>query len=123
MQKSETEALITACPEQALVSNHMKTKIMKIGIYPKCRLCRIRNEATQHVVSGCHVLAKMVYLERYNFVAAHLHYICKAYNVTVGKKWYEHVPKTVVNTPDLTTTWDTQERYETKDMPTCRYSI
>lgn len=107
--KSETEALITACQEQALATNYMRTKIIKTGTDPKCRLCRIHNETTHHVVSGCPILAKRAYLERHNFVAAHLHYnICKAYNITVGEKWYEHVPEAVVNTQDVTIIWDTQ---------------
>ncbi|KAL1447790.1 hypothetical protein WDU94_009835 [Cyamophila willieti] len=107
--KSETEALVTACQEQALATNYMKVRIMKSGKDPKCRLCRTFNETTHHVVSGCPILAKKTYLDRHNFVAAHLHYnICKAYNITVGEKWYEHSPDPVVNTQDVTIIWDTQ---------------
>ncbi|KAI5748311.1 hypothetical protein M8J77_024164 [Diaphorina citri] len=107
--KAETEALITACQEQAIATNYMKARIMKTGTDPKCRLCRVHNETIHHVVSGCSILAKKEYLERHNKVAAHLHWnICKEFNIEVKDKWYEHSPDPVIDTPDVTIIWDTQ---------------
>uniref|UniRef100_A0A8D8ZI32 Uncharacterized protein n=1 Tax=Cacopsylla melanoneura TaxID=428564 RepID=A0A8D8ZI32_9HEMI len=107
--KSETEALITACQEQALATNYMKVKIMKTGKDPMCRLCRTHNETIHHIVSGCPILAKKAYLDRHNLVAAHLHYnICKAFKIEVREKWYQHTPEPVINTPEVTIIWDTQ---------------
>lgn len=107
--KVETEALITACQDQAVATNYLKAKIMKTGIDPKCRLCRDHYETIHHIVSGCPVLAKKAYLDRHNTVAAHLHWnICKEYGIKVHEKWYEHSPDPVIDTPDITILWDTQ---------------
>ncbi|CAH1974548.1 unnamed protein product [Acanthoscelides obtectus] len=46
--KIETEALVTACQEQAIATNYMKAEIMKSGNDLKCRLCRTCNETIHH---------------------------------------------------------------------------
>jgi len=107
--KVETEALITACQEQAVTTNYIKAKIMKTHTDQKCRLCRSHDETIHHVISGCPILAKKAYLERHNTVAAHLHWnICREYGIKVNDKWYKHNPDPVINTPDTTIIWDSQ---------------
>lgn len=108
--KTETEALITACQDQeAITTNYIKAKIMKSGTDQKCRLCRTFSETIHHIVSGCPILAKKVYVERHNTVAKQLHWsICKYYKIDVNKKWYQHTPDPVVDTEDVTIIWDMQ---------------
>lgn len=107
--KSETEALVTACQEQAIATNYMKARIMRTGNDPKCRLCRTHNETIHHVVSGCPILAKNAYLDRHNIVAAQLHWnICREFKIEVEDRWYKHKPDPVINTPEVTIIWDMQ---------------
>ena len=107
--KGETEALITSCQDQALATNYYKAKILKTGQDPKCRLCKTEDETIHHIISGCSILAPKEYLTRHNAVAAHLHWnICKAYGIEVCDKWYEHKPKPVTDSPNVTVIWDLQ---------------
>lgn len=107
--KKETEALITACQEQAIATNYMMVKIMKSDKDPKCRLCRSQNETIHHIVAGCPILAPKAYLDRRNAVAALLHWnMCKKYKIKVKEKWYQHIPDPVIDTPEITIIWDTQ---------------
>ena len=107
--KTETEALITACQDQAIATNYVKAKIMKTGNDPKCRLCRSFSETIHHIVAGCPILAKKEYLERHNTVAKQLHWnICKHYNIEVNDKWYLHTPDPVVDLEEVTIIWDAQ---------------
>jgi len=54
----------------------------------------IIDEAIDHIISACPILAKEQYIKRCDRVCALLH--CKESGVQLDKKhWYEHVPKSV----------------------------
>ena len=113
--KSETEALITACQEQAIATKYMVARIMKSGNDPKCRLCRTYDETIHHIVAGCPILAKKAYLDRHNKVAAILHWnMCKEFDIKTTDKWYLHNPDPVANAPHITIIWDTQVQTDRK---------
>jgi hypothetical protein len=65
--------------DQAISTNYFKNKILKEETESKCRLCKQHEETTDHLTSGCPILAKNEYLMRQDKFCAHLHYsICKA---------------------------------------------
>ena len=46
-------------------------------------------ETTDHLTSGCSILAKNEYLMRHDKVCAHLHHsICKVTGIETTDKWY-----------------------------------
>ena len=105
--KSETEGLIIAAQDQALLTRAYQHHIIKDGTDPHCRLCNKSQETIDHIISGCPELAKTEYIHRHNKVATHLHWnICREYNVDTVDKWYEHEPKTVVERDNITILYD-----------------
>jgi len=73
----------------------------------KSRLCKQHEETTDHLTSGCSILAKNEYLMRHNKVCTHLHYsICKALGIETTDKWYTHMPKPVYEKGDVTVLWN-----------------
>ena len=51
--KIETEALITAAQDQALDNKCLKVKILHTKNYPKCRLCKEKDDTIAHRLSAC----------------------------------------------------------------------
>jgi hypothetical protein len=95
--KAETESEIVAAQDQAIQTKHYATKIFNTETDSKCRLCQQFDEAIDHIISACPILAKEQYMKRHGRVSAQLHFnICKETGVQLDKKhWYEHVTKSV----------------------------
>jgi hypothetical protein len=75
--KGETESTIVLAQDQAISTNYKK-KIVKERIESRCRLCKEYEETTDHLTSGCPILAKNEYVIRHDKVCTRLHYsICK----------------------------------------------
>ena len=55
--KGETESKMVAAQDQALSTNYFKNKILKQETDSRCRLCKQLEETTDHLTSGCPVLA------------------------------------------------------------------
>ena len=73
----------------------------------KCRLCKQHEETTDHLTSGCPILAKNEYQMRHDKVCTHLHYsICKALGTEPTDKRYTHMPKPVYEEGDVTGLWN-----------------
>lgn len=105
--KAETEGLIIAAQDQAIKTKYLQAKIIKDGSDPNCRICGRFLETVDHITSGCPELAKTEYLHRHNRVASYVHWsICKSQNIQVTERWYEHDPKTVIDTTNTTIIWD-----------------
>jgi len=105
--KGETESTIVAAQDQAASTNYFKNKILKEEIESKCRLCKKHEETTDHLTSGCPILAKNEYLMRHDKVCTHLHYsICQALGIETTDKWYTNMPKPVCEEGDVTVLWD-----------------
>ena len=105
--KPETEGLIIAAQDQCLPTRSYRSRIIKDGTNPTCRLCNKFEESIEHITSGCPVLAVNEYLNRHNKVAAYVHYnILKHYKISVVENWYDHKPKTVTNNENVTILWD-----------------
>ena len=105
----ETEGLIMAAQEQSLRTRSVKALIDKTEQSPLCRLCGKTSETSQHIASGCPVLAKRKYLMRHDQVGKQVHWeLCKKFDIEVSKKWYQHVPGDVMNNAneDVTIYWN-----------------
>jgi hypothetical protein len=53
-----------AAHNQESSANYFKNKILKEGIESKFRLCKQHEETTDHLTSGCPILAKNEYFMR-----------------------------------------------------------
>lgn len=105
--KSETEGLIIAAQDQSLKTRYLRSKIIKDGTDPNCRICGKFMETINHITSGCPELAKTEYLHRHDKVGAYIHWnICKAYDIQATDKWYEHQPEQVIDRETVTIIWD-----------------
>ena len=89
--KGATEPKIVAAQDQAICTNYFENKILKEETESKCRLCKQHEETTDHLTSGCPILAKNEYLMRHDKFYTRLHYsICKALDTETTDKWYIH---------------------------------
>jgi hypothetical protein len=105
--KAETEGFIIAAQDQSLCTNVYKSKIIRDGTDPKCRLCHQFEETIDHLISGCPVLARTEYLQRHDKIATYIHWLlCQHYNIDSADRWYEHKPKTVTENELATLLWD-----------------
>ena len=85
--KGETEGFIIAAQDQSLATNNYRSKIIKDGTNPKCRLCHEYDETIEHITSGCSALAKKEHLERHDKALVYIHWkICKHYHIAVTSK-------------------------------------
>jgi hypothetical protein len=76
--KGKTESTIVAAQDHVTSTNNFKNKILKEKTESECRLCKQHEETTDHLTSGCPILAKNEYLMRHDKVCTHLHYsLCK----------------------------------------------
>ena len=92
--KIGTEALLCATWKQAMRTNYVKHNIDKTTESPLCRLCGIKCENVQHLVSGLEKLAQKEYKRRHDNAAKNVHCgLCKMNGLEHTEKWYEHFPE------------------------------
>lgn len=58
--KAETEGLIIADQDQNLPTKSYFARIVKDGSSPLCKICHKHEETVDHIISGCHELAKLI---------------------------------------------------------------
>ena len=105
--KKETEGFIMAAQDQAIRTNAIKAKIDKTSSDSKCRLCKVKEETIDHLVSSCSKIAQTDYKERHNKVASMLHWnLCRKYNLPTADKWWEHKVDKVLQKEDVKILWD-----------------
>jgi hypothetical protein len=86
--REKQEVTIVAAKDQAVSTNCFKNEFLKEEINNKCRLCKQHEETSDHLTSGCSILAKNEYLMRFDNVCKHLRYsICKALGIGTTEKW------------------------------------
>ena len=72
-------------------------------------MCSQYEEAVNHLVSGCEVLAKTEYISMHNNAAAYLHWsIRNGHGIEITDKWYQHEPETLMHNKDnnVAIMWD-----------------
>ena len=96
-----------AAQDQAIRSNAIKGRIDKTSSDSKCRLCKVKEETIDHLVSSCSKIAQTDYKERYNKLASMLHWnLCRKYNLPTADKWWKHKVDKVLQKEDVKILWD-----------------
>ena len=89
--KRETESLLIAAQNNAIRTNHIKTRIDKTQQSCKSRLCHDRNETINHIISKCSKLAQKEYKTRHDWMGKVIHReMCKKFKFDHTNKWYMH---------------------------------
>ena len=105
--KRETESLIFATQDQAILTNVIKGKIDKSQEQTKCRMCSGADETINHIVSKSPKLIQREYKRRLNWIERRIHWeICRANGIHVKSKWYEHQPEPVIENDFCKLLWD-----------------
>ena len=105
--KKETEGLIVAAQDQALSTNAIKVKIHKQKGSPMCRLCGVKEETVDHLVSCCSTIAQTDYKGRHDRVATLIHWsLCKQYGFSRADNWWAHEAEKVLENDDYKVLWD-----------------
>ena len=77
------------------------------GNQNQCRLCKVKEETIDHLVSSCNKIAQTDYKERHDKVASMLHWnLCRKYNLPTADKWWEHKVDKVLQKEDVKILWD-----------------
>ncbi|XP_062530455.1 uncharacterized protein LOC134200814 [Bombyx mori] len=87
------ESAIFAIQDQAVVTRQHERDIMKRQVDGRCRLCCIKDETTQHIVSGCEKLAGTYYTKRHNNIVQYVFWsLAKKHTFQVSDLWWrEHL--------------------------------
>ena len=105
--KKETEGLIVAAQDQVLSTNAIKVKIYKQNGSPMCRLCGVKEETVDHLVSCCEKIAQTDYKGRHDRVATLIHWsLCKQYGFPRSDNWWAHQAEKVLENDDYKVLWD-----------------
>ena len=88
--KRETEFLLIVAQNNAIKTNHIKTRIDKTQQNNKCTLCSDRDETINHIISKCSKLAQG-HKTRHDWVGKVILWeICKKFKFDHTNKWYIH---------------------------------
>ena len=105
--KGETEGFILAAQDQSRSTRVYQTRILKNGADPNCRLCTEKEETVDHIISACPTIVNIEYLQRHVRVAKFIHWtLCKNFNLPHTEKWYEHTSQPVLQSTEVTISWD-----------------
>jgi hypothetical protein len=105
--KAETEGLLMAAQNQSLPTKSIKSKYYKQPMNMMCRVCKVKVETPEHILTGCSPLASTLYTDRHNSVAAIVHKsLCQRHGFQTGEKWYEHKPEKVLENESAKILWD-----------------
>ena len=105
--KRETESLLIAAQDNAIRTNHIKTRIDKTQQNSKCWLCGDRDETINHIISECSKLAQREYKARHDWVGKVIHWeMCKKFQFDHTNKWYMHNPAPVLENDSHKLLWD-----------------
>ena len=82
--KRETESLLIAAQNNAIRTNHIKSRIDKTQQNNRCRLCGDRDETIIHIINECSKLAQKEHKIRDDWVGKVIHWeLCKKSNLTI----------------------------------------
>ena len=105
--KREMKSLRIATQDNAIRTNHIKTRIDKTQQNSKCRLRGDRNEMINHIISECSKLAQREYKARQHLVGKVVHWeMCRKFQFDHTNKWYMHKPAPVLENDLHKLLWD-----------------
>ena len=96
--KAEVEGFIVTAQDQSLFTRNLQANALHNGTDPRCRLCNTSTETTDHLISGCTILAPNEYTNRHKLVGQYIHWkIFNHYDIETRDKWYQHKPAPAVD--------------------------
>ena len=105
--KRETESLQLAAQNNAVRTNHIKTRIDKTQQNSKYRLYGDSDENINYIISECSKLAQKEYKTRQDWVGKVVHWeTCKKFRFDHTNKWYMHNPPPVLENDTHKLLWD-----------------
>ena len=105
--KRETGSLLIAAQNNAIRTNHLKTRIDKMQQNSKCRLYVERDETINPIISECIKLAQKEYMTRHDWVGKVIHWkLCKELTFDHTNKGYMHNPESVLENETHKFLWD-----------------
>jgi hypothetical protein len=105
--KKETEGLLLAAQDQALLRRDYQVLVMKEAGSKKCRMCGARDETVMHILSECEKLAQGEYKKRHDRVATIVHWeLCAIHGFQRSKNWYDHHAEPVLENEKVKILWD-----------------
>ena len=106
--KRETESLLVAAQNNAIMTNHIKVRIDKTQQNSRWGLCGERDETINHIISECSKLAQKEYKTRHAGVGKVIHReVLKKLKSDHTNKWYMYNPKSVLENETHKLLWDT----------------
>ena len=73
----------------------------------KCRLCEVRDETVNHIISKCCKITQKEYMSRYDWVEKVIHWeLCKRLRFDYTDKWYMYKPESVLEYETQKNLWD-----------------
>jgi hypothetical protein len=107
---AETEGFAIAIQDQVInTKNYLKHVIEDNSVInDKCRRCKNQQETTEHITSGCSLLAPTEYTHRHNNICKQLHLaICKKHQLTeITDPWYTYKPQTIIENDEIKLYWN-----------------
>ena len=96
-----------AAQNNAIRTNHIKTRIYKTQQNSRCRLFGDRDETINHIISECNKLAQKEYKTRHDWVGKVIHReLFKKLKFDYTNKWYMHDPESVQENETNKFFWD-----------------
>ena len=90
--KRETESLLIVAQNNAIRTNHIKTRNEKTQQNSKCKLCGDWDETINHIISECSKLAQKAYKTGHDWVGKVIHWeMCKKFKFDHINKWHMHM--------------------------------
>ena len=103
----KTESLQIAAQNNAIRTNHIKTRIDKTQQNSKYRLCGDKDETINHIISECSKLAQREYKTRHDWVGKVIHReLCKKFRFDHTNIWYMHAPSSFPVNETYKFQWD-----------------
>ena len=103
----EMESVLIAAQDNAIRTNHNKSRIDKTQQNSKCRLCADRDETINHIISECSKLAQKDYKARHDWVSKVIHWeMCRKFQFDHTNKWYMQNPAPVLENYSHKLLWD-----------------
>ena len=105
--KRETESLLMATQNNAIVTKHIKARIDKIQQNSQYRLCSDKDGTINHIISECSKLAQKHYKTKYDRVGKVIHWeMCNKFKFDQTNKCYMHNPAPVLENDTHKLLWD-----------------
>ena len=110
--KRHTESILIVIQNNSIRTNQIKVRIEKTQQNRKYRLYGDRDETINHIISKCGKLAQKEYRSRHDWVGRVIHWeMCKKFRFDHTKKWYKHIPASVLENNTLLWEFEIQTDY------------